>query len=137
MAMTRDSARNLGTGPSDATGKPSDQPTQPPLPAVRPSDELMEPIVVPNTLWTSADPLAYEGGRPTDITHLREFEASGAGRRDDARWSGVLEVIPTKADYVLDLMKRHNMNFSAAAREAGIDRRYLRELFLKYRSHGR
>jgi NADH-quinone oxidoreductase subunit B len=109
MAMTRDPARNRGTGRSDKTGKASDQPSQPSLPAVRPADDLMEPIVVPNTLWTSADPLAYEGGQPTDITHLREFEASGAGRRDDARWSGALEVIPTKADYVLDLIRANSL----------------------------
>ena len=36
----------------------------------RPSDALIVPIVVPNTLWQSADPTAYGGGRPTDITHL-------------------------------------------------------------------
>ena len=61
------------------------------------------PIVVPNTLWTAADPLAYMGGRAPDITHLAGFEASGLGRRDDARWSGPLEIIPTKADVVLGL----------------------------------
>ena len=52
---------------------------------------------------------AYDGGRQSDITHLREFEASGLGRRDDARWSGVLEVIPTKADYVLDLIRMNSL----------------------------
>jgi NADH-quinone oxidoreductase subunit B len=109
MAMTRDTARKRGTGRSDATGKGSDQPSQTSLPAVRQADDLIDPIVVPNTLWTSADPLAYEGGRPTEITHLREFEASGAGRRDDARWSGALEVIPTKADYVLDLIRMNSL----------------------------
>ena len=97
MALTKDPDR-LGTGPDDATAVASDVPAQPALPAVRPSDELAKPIVVPNTLWQPDDPAAYDGGRPTDITHLTEFEASGAGRRDDARWSGVLEVIPTKAD---------------------------------------
>ena len=109
MAMTRDSARNPGTGRSGGTGRASDQPGEPALPAVRPAEGLIDPIVVPNTLWTSSDPLAYEGGRPTDITHLREFEASGAGRRDDARWSGALEVIPTTADYVLDLIRMNSL----------------------------
>jgi NADH-quinone oxidoreductase subunit B len=109
MAMTRDPARNRGSRRSDKTGTTSDQPSQPSLPAVRPPDDVVEPIVVPNTLWTSADPLAYEGGQPTDITHLREFGASGAGRRDDARWSGALEVIPTKADYVLDLIRANSL----------------------------
>ena len=85
----------LGAGPSDATQMPADVPAQPALPATRPSDAIMAPIVVPNSLWRSADPLAYDGDQPTSITHLAAFEASGAGRRDDARWSGPLEVIPT------------------------------------------
>jgi NADH-quinone oxidoreductase subunit B len=71
-------------------------------------DALAEAIVVPNTLWTSTDPLAYGGGRPPDITHLREFEESGAGTRNDARW-GALEIIPTRADYVLDLLRANSL----------------------------
>jgi hypothetical protein len=55
------------------------------------------------------DPTAYEGGRPTAITHLAEFEASGLGRRDDARWSAPLEIIPTKADVVLDLIRANSL----------------------------
>src|SRR6185436_9753335 len=35
-------------------------------------------------------------------------------------------------EYVVDLMKRHRMNLSAAAREAQIDRKHLRELIRKY-----
>jgi NADH-quinone oxidoreductase subunit B len=69
---------------------------------------VSEPIVVSNTLWRSVDPNAYQGGEP-DVTHLREFEESGLGRRDDARWSGPLEVIPTKADYVLDLIRANSL----------------------------
>ena len=38
-----------------------------------------------------------------------EFEASGLGRRDDARWSGALEIIPTKADVVLDLIRMNSL----------------------------
>jgi NADH-quinone oxidoreductase subunit B len=80
------------------------------LPAVSPDRrDLVSPIVVPNTLWRAADPEAYDGGQESDITHLREYEASGAGRRDDARWSGALEVIPTKADYVLDLIRMNSL----------------------------
>ena len=79
------------------------------VPATTGSSELTVPIVVPNTLWRADDPEAYDGGRESDITHLREFEASGLGRRDDARWSGVLEVIPTKADYVLDLIRMNSL----------------------------
>ena len=67
------------------------------------------PIVVRNALWSAADPAAYDGGRPSDITHLAEVEASGVASHDDARWSGMLEVIPTKADYVLDLLRANSL----------------------------
>ena len=111
MAVNEDRVNpdGSGAGPSDATEIPSDVPAQPGLPATRSSDEVMALIVVPNTLWRSVDPLAYEGNQPTSITHLAEFEASGAGRRDNARWSGPLEVIPTKADYVLDLIRMNSL----------------------------
>jgi NADH-quinone oxidoreductase subunit B len=66
------------------------------------------PIVVPNTLWRAADPLAYGGGQPPEITHLRELGETGEGRRDDARW-GALQAIPTKADYVLDLIRANSL----------------------------
>ena len=80
------------------------------LPAVTDeSTDLIVPIVVPNMLWNAADPEAYDGGRPTDIDHLREFENSELMRRDDARWGGVLEVIPTRADYVLDLIRMNSL----------------------------
>jgi NADH-quinone oxidoreductase subunit B len=75
----------------------------------RGSDDLAPAVVVPNTLWESTDPTAYGGGRPTEITHLRDLDAAGVGRRDDARWSGMLEVIPTKADYVLDLIRANSL----------------------------
>lgn len=35
-------------------------------------------------------------------------------------------------EYILELMKRHRMNLSAASREAQIDRKHLRELLRKY-----
>jgi DNA-binding NtrC family response regulator len=35
-------------------------------------------------------------------------------------------------EYIAELMKRHKMNLSAAAREAQIDRKHLRELIRKY-----
>ena len=78
MAL-RTTPDGLGTGPTDETGIGSDVPAQPGLPATRPSDEVATPIVVRNTLWQAADPTAYDGGRPTDITHLAELEATGAG----------------------------------------------------------
>ena len=70
--------------------------------------DVIVPIVVPNTLWQSADPTAYSGGNASDDTHLREFAASEAGRHDDARW-GALEIIPTKADIVLDLIRANSL----------------------------
>jgi NADH-quinone oxidoreductase subunit B len=71
--------------------------------------ELAEPLIVPNTFWSSAQPGAYVGSLDPDHTHLAAYEASGAGRRDDARWGGALEVIPTKADYVLDLIRMNSL----------------------------
>ena len=70
--------------------------------------DLTAPIVVPNTLWQAANPLAYDGGRPTEITHLREFGQTEAGRRDDLRW-GALQIVPTKADYILDLIRANSL----------------------------
>jgi len=100
----------LGTGPKDVTQMGSDQPGNAPAALTVPgSSAVTAPIVLPNDLWAAADPTAYNGGRPADITHLAEFGAGEAGRRDDARWSGILEVIPTKADYVLDLLRANSL----------------------------
>ena len=83
---------NPGTGPAMPTGRHRRATCRPPA-----TERCgVAPIVVPNTLWQAADPEAYDGGRTTDITHLREYEASGLGRRDDGRWGGALDVIPTK-----------------------------------------
>jgi NADH-quinone oxidoreductase subunit B len=70
--------------------------------------DLVVPIVVPNTMWESVDPLAYVGGQADQSTHLRQLEASDLLRKDDARW-GALDVIPTKADYVLDLIRANSL----------------------------
>ena len=70
--------------------------------------DVVVPIVVPNTLWQSTDLTAYNGGQPTADTHLREYGESDAGRHDDARW-GALEIIPTKADFVLDLIRANSL----------------------------
>ena len=80
------------------------------LPAVIPAagSALTAPIVVPNTLWQSTNPAAYSGGLPSEITHLHELGLTDAARRNDARW-GALEVIPTKADYVLDLLRANSL----------------------------
>src|SRR3954467_12360778 len=111
MAMTdeRNRARavaGLGAGPADETTRASDQPGNQPWALVpAPESSVAEPLVVPNQLWSPADPAAYDGGKPTQITPLADLDAAGIGRRDDARWTGLLEVIPTRADYVLDLLR--------------------------------
>ncbi len=70
--------------------------------------DLIVPIVVPNTMWESVDPLAYVGGLSDQNTHLRQLESSDLLRTDDARW-GALDVIPTKADFVLDLIRANSL----------------------------
>ena len=94
--------RGRGTG-GQGGAKAPDQRLAPRTPG-----ELTAPIVVPNTMWQPANPLAYEGGRPAEVTHLREFGLTDAGRRDDARW-GALQVIPTNADYILDLIRANSL----------------------------
>ena len=71
--------------------------------------DIVEPLIVPNTFWTSSAPGAYVGGTEPDHTHLAQLETDAASRSDDARWSGPLEIIPTKADYVLDLIRMNSL----------------------------
>jgi NADH-quinone oxidoreductase subunit B len=86
---------------------PSDQPSNDEIAlATAPRDEIAEAIVVENTLWTSANPQAYAGGAPSQITHLRELEL--ADKSDNGRWQA-LDIIPTKADYVLDLIRLNSL----------------------------
>jgi NADH-quinone oxidoreductase subunit B len=78
-----------------------------PAPGAAPG-ELTAPIVVPNTLWQADNPLAYDGGRAPEITHLREFGLTDAGRNDAARWGG-LQVVPARADEILDLIRANSL----------------------------
>ncbi len=75
--------------------------------AVPSGGELAEPIVVPNEFWSSSNPAAYGGGQPPVITHLHQVEAA-VDPGDNARW-GALEVIPAKADYLLDLLRMNSL----------------------------
>ncbi len=97
----------------------ADGPAEPPAPAssedpaaaaalvaATPS-QVASPIVVPNDLWSSVRPDAYHGVGPA-YTHLRELEGSDLMLSDTARW-GQLEVIPTKADLVLDLIRMNSL----------------------------
>ena len=70
---------------------------------------VIAPIVVRNDLWTSAEGTAYDSGRESGLAHLAELAASDVSRRDDARWSGILEVIPARADVVLDLLRANSL----------------------------
>ena len=109
MALNEGAGAGGGTGPDEASVAGSDAPGNEPSALTISQTAVAEPIVVANGLWRSTDPNAYQGGLEPDVTHLREVEASGIARRDDARWSGALEVIPTKADYVLDLIRANSL----------------------------
>ena len=76
------------------------------LVAASPGD-VAAPIIVPNTLWSSVRPDAYQGASLAP-THLRELEGRDAYLSDTARW-GQLEVIPTKADLVIDLIRMNSL----------------------------
>jgi NADH-quinone oxidoreductase subunit B len=76
------------------------------LVAASPGD-LMAPIIVPNTLWTSTSPGAYAGTAPA-YTHLSRFEKGDLELADTARW-GNLDVIPTKADLIVDLIRMNSL----------------------------
>ena len=73
--------------------------------------ELLPTIVAPNTFWNGADPKAYGGKSIAEHPNiaLARYEATGAGRVDDARWSGAIGAIPTKADVVIDLIRANSL----------------------------
>ncbi len=73
-----------------------------------PASDLMVPIVVPNTLWTSNSPGAYASSTAAAFTHLETFEKGDLELADTARW-GNLEVIPTKADLIVDLIRMNSL----------------------------
>jgi NADH-quinone oxidoreductase subunit B len=73
-----------------------------------PEAGVTQPIVVPNTLWRSIRPEAYGGEDTSQYTHLRDLEGSDLVVRDNARW-GQLEVIPTKADLIVDLIRMNSL----------------------------
>jgi NADH-quinone oxidoreductase subunit B len=107
VALTRPPAPG---GPGAGSAPPGAPGSRLPVPATNPADELAEPVVVANTLWTPADPAAY-GGVPVDEAStlaLQRLAETGEGRRDDARW-GALTVIPTKGDIVLDLIRMNSL----------------------------
>jgi NADH-quinone oxidoreductase subunit B len=113
MAMTPDgpdAVRGPGVEPGDGTqaaaGDPGPRPSSS-LVAASTAD-VAEPIVVPNTLWSSIRPDAYGGEQESPYTHLRQLEGSDLVLSDTARW-GQLEVIPTKADLIIDLIRMNSL----------------------------
>jgi NADH-quinone oxidoreductase subunit B len=95
------------TRPNEPISMSTDQPGNDPaaLP-VAASTAVAEPIIVENTLWSAANPQAYMGGAPSQITHLRVEELADKG--DTGRWRA-LDIIPTKADYILDLIRLNSL----------------------------
>ena len=79
-------------------------------------------LLVQGTQLSVDDALAQDGGSPAlgIRTDLPFKEAKGQ----------LVEMF--EREYIEDLMRRHKMNLSAAAREAQIDRKHLRELIRKY-----
>jgi NADH-quinone oxidoreductase subunit B len=69
--------------------------------------DVMAPIVVPNTLWTSTSPGAYASVGPA-YTHLAEMQRGDLALADTARW-GQLQVVPTKADLLVDLIRMNSL----------------------------
>jgi NADH-quinone oxidoreductase subunit B len=94
------SAREKATKSATKAARPSS------AVAVTQADELVQPIIVENTLWSAANPSAYGGGQPPLITHLRAEEL--ADKSDTGRWRA-LDIIPTKADYVLDFIRLNSL----------------------------
>jgi NADH-quinone oxidoreductase subunit B len=112
VAMTPDdsgAARDLGVGPDDATQMASDQPGQHPAVLVADSPkDLMAPIVVPNTLWTSVNAGAYvNDGVP--YNHLKDLRLTDPEAVEDTTRWGALDVVPTKADYITDLIRMNSL----------------------------
>jgi NADH-quinone oxidoreductase subunit B len=89
-----------------AAATPADQPGNEPATLQVTETAVIEPIVVPNTLWSAVDPTAYFGGRPPTINHLAQLE--DMDKSDNGRW-GALDVIPTYSDYVLDLIRLNSL----------------------------
>jgi len=99
---------HLGVGHRDTTQMAADQAGNKPAALVPTGERAVgRPLVVANSLWTSDRVGAYPTG-PTDHTHLRALEFDPDMRHDTARL-GALDVIPTTADTVLDLIRMNSL----------------------------
>ncbi len=108
MALTPDGQPGQANGADQAGGAPGDPAgaADAALVAAAPSD-VSAPIVVPNTLWSTTAAGAYESKAPS-VMHLRDLEGSDLVLSDTARW-GALDVIPTKADILVDLIRMNSL----------------------------
>jgi NADH-quinone oxidoreductase subunit B len=103
-----DAVAGLGVEPGDGSQTGTGHPGQRPSSLVSSAgSDVMAPIVVPNTLWTSDSPGAYASTAPA-FTHLENFRKGDLELADTARW-GALEVIPTKADLIVDLIRMNSL----------------------------
>jgi NADH-quinone oxidoreductase subunit B len=112
MAEGRPVVAVTGPGPAVDPAIGGDAPDGATLPVPATGTDVDVPIVVSNQLWTPASPAAYPPGAKginEDIEHLRELEASGILQRDNGRWAAALEVVPTTADYILDLIRANSL----------------------------
>lgn len=99
--MTPDDPTRAGGGPSELPAGDDRA-----LVAAEPAD-VSAPIIVANTLWSSTQPGAYRS-TAASVTHLRDLEGSDLVLADTARW-GQLDVIPTKADLLVDLIRMNSL----------------------------
>ena len=72
--------------------------------------------MVPNAVWAAADPEAYLGGRVPTVAPSGRARSRAHDRTDNGALVGALEVIPTTADYVLDLIRRQQPLAAAVRR---------------------
>ncbi len=91
-----------------ATGMASDQLPRLPGAATR-ADLAGAAVVVPNTLWRGAVPGADSPVEQAVNAHLAGLEPTPVLRSDDARWTGALDVIPARADDILDLIRMNSL----------------------------
>ena len=98
MALTPDEV--VRTGSEEEPG------TSAGLVTAAPGD-VTNPIVVANNLWTSENAGAYQSVGPA-YTHLRDVALDDHANADTGRW-GALDVVPTKADLITDLIRMNSL----------------------------
>ncbi len=101
----------MGAPPSDrlGNGRP-DRPLRPvAAPLLHELGELEHPEDESLGTGRAAGDVDVDGHDPVDALNRRVAPlVTAAGRHDDARW-GQLDLIPTKADYILDLIRANSL----------------------------